>query len=161
MKNEAIIILSFIYKRSGKSELSASEIFLTLSMDLNWFNLNTSKLFLNYSMKEGLLKKHNNNLITTFDFKKIKIPAGYQPTKDISFGESTTKCSSLNLLDELICKIENKTGYETKEIFEKISQISSEKHLSFEIASLLIFIEFDINYDDYIEKIENKIFNKA
>ena len=105
----------------------------------------------------GLLKECGDTLITNFDLDKIKIPTGFQPSKDMSFEEAITN-SSVNTLDDLICKISNKTGYSAKEILEKIQSISSKKQVSFEIAALLICKDFRVNFDEYLEIIENIIF---
>ena len=43
--SEMRIIIAFLFKRSGKEEMSPSELYLPLSMDLQWFTPNQAKEF--------------------------------------------------------------------------------------------------------------------
>ena len=43
MNNDYKIIIAFVYTRAGKKEMSFSEFYLSLSMDLKWFTLNNAK----------------------------------------------------------------------------------------------------------------------
>ena len=47
MPSELEIVITFVYNRSGKSELSFSDLYLTLSMELNWFTPDDAKEFIN------------------------------------------------------------------------------------------------------------------
>ena len=56
MASEVKIIIAFLFHRSGKTELTSSEIYLTLSMDLNWFSLSKAKDFVNFALNEKFYK---------------------------------------------------------------------------------------------------------
>ena len=56
MPSESEIIIAFLFKRSGKAKLSFSDLYLTLSMDLNWFTPDDAKSFLNLTLKQNLLE---------------------------------------------------------------------------------------------------------
>ena len=71
MASEKEIIITFLYNRSGKSKLSYNELYLTLSIELNWFTPDDAKLFINQSISENLLKKEKEELSPNFDFHKI------------------------------------------------------------------------------------------
>ena len=45
MNKEHKIIISFVFNRSGKREMSFSEFYLTLSLDLKWFTPDNAKSF--------------------------------------------------------------------------------------------------------------------
>jgi hypothetical protein len=159
MKNEAEIILSFLFKRSGKTKLRQSDIYLSLALDLNWFSISSAKTFLKNSLEEGLLQKQGEYVTPNFNWKKIEIPIGYHPSKDMKIPESPT-LDNFNILDELIDKIAEKTGYDKKSILDKINSISSDLKITFEVAALLICKDFNINYEVYLDKIEKKLFKK-
>ena len=159
MKNEAEIILSFLFKRSGKTKLRQSDIYLSLALDLNWFSISSAKTFLKNSLKEGLLQKQGEYVTPNFNWKKIEIPIGYHPSKDMKIPELPT-LDNFNILDELIDKITEKTGYDKKSILDKINIISSDLKITFEVAALLICQDFNINYEVYLDKIEKKLFKK-
>ena len=80
MPSESEIIISFIFKRSGKAELDFSEIYLTLSMDLKWFTPDDAKKFVNNALKQKLLLKKYEGLRPGFEINKINVPFGFSPT---------------------------------------------------------------------------------
>ena len=55
MNSEWEIIIAFLFKRSGREELSFSDLYLTLSIDLNWFTPEDAKAFVNMAIKQKLL----------------------------------------------------------------------------------------------------------
>jgi len=79
MGSDANIIIAFLYKRSGKEELSFSELYLILSMELNWFTPDDAKTFVNMAIKQKLLIKKGELIKPNFDFRKIVVPVGFVP----------------------------------------------------------------------------------
>jgi hypothetical protein len=102
MSIEEEIILSFIYKRSGKDSLSSTEIYLPLSIELSWFSTNEAKQFLQHCIDHELLKQTPNGLQPTFDITKIKIPIGFTPIKTYSKNPINQKTSPNNIYKNLL-----------------------------------------------------------
>ena len=158
MDSEVKIIISFIFNRSGKKKMSFSEIYLNLSMDLNWFTPDNAKKFLNYAIKNKFLNKKGNLLEPTFDLNKIIIPIGFSPSKKIHFEEDNKYfIKHDDLLKEIIIRIVEKTNLLYEEITEKIKLTSREKNLTEEVAALLFAKVYKIDFEELFEEIENKI----
>ena len=83
IESEFKIVISFIFKRSGKEKLTLSEIYLPLSMDLKWFSPQEAKEFVNFALKQKILNKKNDFIFPNFNYKDINIPIGYKPKKEI------------------------------------------------------------------------------
>jgi hypothetical protein len=83
MDSEVKIIISFIFKRSGKQKLSFSELYLDLSINLNWFTPEDAKKFVNEAMEKGFLIKEKDLIGPAFDIKKIQVPIGFYPSKTV------------------------------------------------------------------------------
>lgn len=159
MDSEVKIIISFLFNRSGKKQMSFSEIYLSLSMDLNWFTPDDAKNFLNYSLKNKFLIKKGNLIEPNIDLNKIIIPIGFSPSKKIQFKEDNKyRIRHEDLLNEIISRIVEKTSLPYKEMEEKIKIFSREKKLTEEVAALLFAKEYEIDLEELFEEIENKIF---
>ena len=83
MVSEEEIIITFLFKRSGKSKLSFSDLYLILSMDLNWFTPEDAKAFVNLALKQKLLTKKGDLIKPNFDYDKIIVPVGFTPSKQV------------------------------------------------------------------------------
>ncbi|MCK5459307.1 MAG: DUF2240 family protein, partial [Thermoplasmatales archaeon] len=57
MNSEAQMIISFLFKRSGKDKLTEPEIYLPLSLELGWFSTREAKGFVTYVLQQKLLVK--------------------------------------------------------------------------------------------------------
>jgi len=57
MDIEEKIIIAFLFKRSGKNKLKESEIYLPLSLELDWFSANEARQFVNLAVELKLLTK--------------------------------------------------------------------------------------------------------
>jgi hypothetical protein len=160
MVSENEIIIAFLFKRSGKEKISFSELYLGLSMDLNWFSPEDAKKFLNDAIKKKLLVKENDQISLSFDINKITIPLGFSPSKSV-FSEKKNKevVEELNILDQIVKRIHEKTNLKEAQIFDKINESSKEKNLLEEIAALLVGKEFEIEINDFLKEIEDKIIN--
>ena len=83
MPSEAERIIAFLFKRSGKEKLKTSEFYLTLSMELKWLSPKEANTFLKNAIKERLLVKKGDNITPAFDYEKIVVPTGFQPSREI------------------------------------------------------------------------------
>ena len=79
--SEVEIIFAFLFKRSGKEEMSLSELYLPLSIDLNWFTPNKAKDLVNFAIKKKILIKKGDVLTPAFDFKMVDVPVGFHPSE--------------------------------------------------------------------------------
>ena len=159
MDSEKEIILSFLFKRSGKESLKFSDLYLALSMDLYWFTPADAKTFVNMALDETLLTKKGDLIKPSFDVNKINVPIGFYPSK-LVFEEKKEEISKKNeeVLNKLIKQIVEETNLNEQQVAEKINIIAKEKNIIDEVAALLFCKEHDIKFDDFIEEIEEKIF---
>lgn len=157
MNKEYKIIISFVFNRAGKREMSFSEFYLTLSMDLDWFTPDNAKTFTKNAVDNSLLKEEKNFIKPNFNIEEIKIPIGFSPSetafqkKDIK-EEKIEKKQEVSILNMLVEKIVEKSNLDRKTILRQIKEIEKEKNLSIEIAALLIGKEYKLNFDEIFKK---------
>jgi hypothetical protein len=162
MNSEAEIIIAFLYKRSGKAQLLASELYLPLSLELGWFTSKQAQVFVKQAIKNHLLKKQGDQLTPTFDIATVSIPLGFQPTtQTISKEKTTPQQEKKPALNTLISRITNQTNYDDKTLRKTIQTIQQEKHILPEVAALLIAHEHAVNIDDLYISIEKNIFTEG
>jgi hypothetical protein len=158
MVSENEIILAFLFKRSGKEKMSFSELYLNLSIDLNWFSPEEAKKILNDVIKKKLLIKEDNQLLLSFDLNKIKIPIGFSPSKQVFIEKKNQEVvEDKNIVTQIVKRINEKTKLEKKHIIDKINESSKEKNIIEEIAALLVGKEYEIEINDLLKETENKI----
>jgi len=159
--SEAEIIITFLFKRSGKEELSLSEFYLSLSMDLKWFSPKQAKAFVSHAVEQKLLIKKGDLVKPNFGYKKVVVPIGFHPSKQLfEEKEEGIKEEKEDVVKTIIDRIVKKTGLDAQSIAEKIKDIEKEKNITSEVAALLVGKEYDVILDDCFEEIENKIFRK-
>jgi hypothetical protein len=160
MPSENEIIIAFLFKRSGKSKLSFSELYLTLSMDLNWFTPEDAKTFLNLGLKQKLLIKKDESIQPNFDYEKIGVPVGFTPSKQIFEVKEVEKHAEKGetVLDKIIKRLVEKTDIERPQVTDKILSIAKEKNITTEVAALLVGKEHNISLTDFIGEVEKDIF---
>lgn len=161
MDSEAEIVIAFLFKRSGKEELSLSEFYLSLSMDLKWFSPKQTKAFVSHAVEQKLLIKKGDLVKPNFGYKKVVVPIGFHPSKQL-FEEKEVERheEERDVVKAIVERIVEKTGLEAQNVIEKIKDIEKEKNITSEVAALLVGKEYDIILDDCFEEIENKIFRK-
>jgi hypothetical protein len=161
MASEAEIIIAFLFKRSGKNELKKSEIYLPLSLELGWFSTKESQEFLNYAVKQKLLKKKGDLLAPSFDIENITVPVGFLPSKKIfTEEEKEVKAEKKNVIDAIIHCIAEKTNQNTKAVIKEIKKAESEKNILSEVAALFVAKGYNIDISDYLDGIEASIYKK-
>lgn len=162
MASEKEIILSFLFKRSGKESLKYSDIYLALSMDLNWFTPADAKAFVNMAIDEKLLTKKGDLIKPSFEVNKIDVPIGFSPSK-LVFEEKKEKIvkKEEDVLNRIIKQIVKETALSEQQVTEKINLTAKEKNIIDEVAALLLCKEHDIKFEEFIEGIEEKIFKSG
>ena len=159
MNSEIKIIISFLFKRSGKKELTVSDLYLILSMDLKWFSPKEAKDFVNSALLKNFLIKNGDHIKPNFDCKKIAIPVGFHPSKQI-FEEETDMANEerQDVVKSIIDQIIEKTEQNEQIVFEEIREVSNEKNISLEVAALLVSREYDIFVSIFLDQVEERIF---
>ena len=160
MNSEAQIIISFLFKRSGKDKLKESEIYLPLSLELGWFSTKESKDFVTYTIHQKLLVKKDGVLIPGFDIEKITVPVGFYPAEKSFAIEKTELKEEKNVVDNIVQKIVSKTGKKSEEILKIIKDVEIEKNIISEVAALFVAKNYNIDVDDYFDSVEKGIFRE-
>jgi hypothetical protein len=160
MNHEEKIVLAFIYKRTGKEVLSFSEMYLTISMNLNWCSPIEAKNFIKNCIEKNLLLEEKEFLKPNFKPDDINIPVGFKPSTDFFEKRKNEKIDEkkLETNQNLISEIAKKSDKAIEEINEEIKTLSTEKNLFFDVAALIYAEEFDIDLKGYIKKIEESVF---
>ena len=160
MPSETEIIIAFLFKRSGKLKLSFSNLYLTLSMDLNWFTPEDAKDFVNMALNQKLLTKKGEIIQPNFDYNKIVVPIGFTPSKRVFEVKEVERHdeNDEDILNKIVKRLIEKTDYDDLQIIKKINVLADEKKITKEVAALLSSKEYDISMEDFFEEIEEKIF---
>ena len=158
MNSEIEIIISFLFKRSGKEELTASDLYLPLSIDLKWFSPREAKDIVNSALMQKLLIKKGDQIKPNFDYKKIEIPVGFYPSKQ-TFEEKNDKVNEerQDVVELIIGQIIEKTEQDEQNVFEEIKELSNERNISLDVASLLVSRKYDIVVSTFFDQVEDKI----
>jgi hypothetical protein len=157
MTSDAEIIITFLFKRSGKEELSFSDLYLSLSMELNWFTPKDAKAFVNGAIKQELLTKKGDMIKPNFDFNSINVPIGFTPSKKIFEKKDIEKIKDEDFFEKIIKQIVEKTKLDEKQVIEKIEDIAIERNFTKEIAALLLGKDHDILFDEFFDQIKERV----
>ena len=157
MTSDAEIIITFLFKRSGKEELSFSDLYLNLSMGLNWFTPENAKDFINMAIKEKLLIKKGELIKPNFDFNIIDVPVGFTPSKKIFEKKEAEEIKDEDFFITIVRQIVEKTKLDEKHVIEKIEDIANERNLTKEVAALLLGKDHDILFEEFYDQIEERI----
>jgi hypothetical protein len=153
MDSEAKIMIAFLFNRSGKNQLKDSELYLPLSMELDWLSSKEAQEFINYAIKQELLIKKDGLLQPNFPFEKITIPLGFTPLKKV-FSEKTEEFKEENIIDRIAIKISTQINHSQKEILEEIKQEEKEKILFREVAALYVAKKYSVDITDWYDSVE-------
>jgi len=160
MESENKIIIAFLFKRSGKENLSYSDLYLTLSMDLNWFTPDDAKAFIDSALEKKLLIQKDKLVKPNFNVEDITVPIGFHPEKQISGKKEKRTHEKQNILATMINRIAEKTNLDEETLKKKIKTIEDEKAVTPEVAALLLGKDHDISLEDFFEETEKKIFKE-
>lgn len=157
MTSDAEITIAFLFKRSGKESLNFSDLYLNLSMELNWFTPEDAKEFVNMSIKQKLLTKKEELIKPNFDFNKIVVPVGFIPSKKIFEKKEVEENKDEDLLGKIVRELVEKTKLDEKQVIEKIESLSEERNLIKEVAALLLAKDHNMSFKELYKLIEGKI----
>jgi len=155
MPSQAEMIITYLFKRSGKKSISYSEFYLTLSMELNWFTPDKAKKFVDFAIENNLLLKNEDIVNANFDISKVKIPLGYSPSGDLFVVEKEESKLEKNVLEDIVDDLVKIIQKGKNEILKEISDVESEKNITKELAALLLCKKYNVDFDKYILDIEN------
>ena len=109
--------------------------------------------------EEKLLTKKGDLIKPNFDVNKIDVPIGFYPSK-LVFEEKKEKIAKKeeDVLNKIVKHIVEETDLNEQQVTEKINVIAKEKNITDEVAAILLGIEYNLKFDDFIDEIEEKIF---
>lgn len=161
MDSETQIILAFLFKRSGKTILSESEIYLTLSLELGWFTTQEAKTFVKHAIEHKILQQKKEKLTPNFDIEKTTIPVHFRPsTRSYKKQDEKPIVNTQNVVETLIQHITETTKQNQNEVIKQIKQITTKKHILPEIAALYIAHINKIDTKDIFHQVEKQIFTE-
>jgi hypothetical protein len=157
LDSEEKIVLTFLFKRSGKKQLKESDIYLPLSLELGWFSTKEARKYVEDAIKQKLLIKKDGFLTPSFDVEKINIPVGFSPHKSTS---EVKKTIDEDVFQEIVNRLVEKTNKQHDEIIKEIKRIQGEKKIFPEVAAMLLAKEHNIIVEDTFNSVEKKIFRE-
>ncbi len=158
MSTEEQIILAFIYKRSGKEILPPQEIYLPLSIELNWLSTKEAQLFLQHCLNQHLLKETSAGLQTTFDITTIHIPIGFKPQQTYTETQSFKKQPiPSNIYHTILQAIAQQKNTSKTEIEKEINKLADTKNVHPITIAFLYVKQQNISLEYTISDIQNII----
>ncbi|MEF8848567.1 MAG: DUF2240 family protein [Candidatus Thermoplasmatota archaeon] len=156
MNSEEKILISFLFKRTGKQEMKNSEMYLSISMDLKWCNPKQAKSFIESAVNKDLLKKKNDLLKPNFNIEKIEIPVGFEPSENFfeEFKQNKSIKKDGNLIEEISVHLDKNQ----KEVIKEIDDLAKRKNIDFKVASLLKGKETGVEIKKYLDTYEKELF---
>jgi hypothetical protein len=158
--DEAKQVLAFIFKRSGKKTLPASDVYLAISMELQWCSPKEAKAFVKQSVAHNLLIEKDHGVTPSFEFDKVSIPTGFSPSNTV-FTEPLSSVESLSVEDiisSVIKRLEGNTKRDSEEIRYQIEQIAKDKNIMLEVAAVFLAKKHDCKIDDLIGPLKDVVF---
>ena len=152
MNEEAKQVLAFIFKRSGKKTLPASDVFLAISMELQWCSPKEAKSFVKQSVLTSLLSEHDEGLTPSFEVDEVSIPTGFKPSANCFKALDLPKTSSINdsIISMVIQRVQNETTMDENDIKQAIKALAQEKLISDEVAALFFMKKKELHIQDLI-----------
>lgn len=160
MTDEAKQVLSFIFKRSGKETLPASDVYLAISMELQWCSPKEAKSFVKQAVDTGLLKESNHGVAPSFEIDDVSIPTGFSPSKKC-FTEIRSEVANLaekEIMSTVVSRIEEKTKMTDKEISQGIEQLAREKMIMNDVAAVFFAKKYDCKIHDLMSDLKEIVF---
>ena len=156
MESEEKIIIAFLFKRSGKTMLKDSELYLPLALELGWFSTQKAQQFVKSIQKKELVIPHEGKLTPSFDINQVEIPTGFFPSKPAPAEKKTTTYEPI--LDVLIQYIAHETQQESQHIKILVDDLAHKKKIIPEVAAALLAKKHNLSIEKYIPSIEKKLF---
>ncbi len=156
MTTERHIIIAFLYHRSGKTVLTESELYLSLSMDLGWMTTGDAQAFVHEAIKDNLLIPTDNGLSPAFDVTTIIIPSGFTPKKKLAKPASMPR----SLLDQIVAQISHEVDLPQTAIAAEVAMLADEKSVIPEVAALWVARHHNCDISGFYEAIEATLLDK-
>ena len=153
MIEEMKVVIAFIFEKLGKREVSPSEFYLCLSMDMRWCSVAQAKQFMSRALEYGLLKKKNSNIEPAFSIDDVSIPFGFKPSVEL-FGDSRED-------ENLLSKVSKLSDVPEEKLLGEIESIEKEKNVLRDVAILLYAHKRGIDISKYINDVFISIKSEA
>lgn len=159
MSSELEIIIAFVYRRSGRPALRESEIYLPLSMELNWFSLEDAQAIVDAAISSHLLEKREGLLEPIFDIDSVQIPVGFSPSKSVQYlmGENSQKTSDVS--SKVLAHLASATGKSSSQLTTEIEELCAEKGLVFLVGAVVVAKRYNVGISEFFDDIESDILN--
>jgi hypothetical protein len=164
MYDDAKQIIAFLFARSGKKKLTTSELYLTLSMDLQWCSPKIAKEFVFGSHRLGLLLQEGNHFSPSFNTQDIDIPLAFFPSEKmfiLSDQQKYTVIEKNKPLTILTERLLRKTSLSREQVDRMIQTIMEEKQLNFEAATALFARFHNVILLDVLHGLRNEIIKRC
>ena len=160
MHDEAKQVIAFIFKRSGKKTLPASDVYLAISMELQWCSPKEAKTFVKEAVTNGLLSETKQGITPSFPVENIIIPTGFMPSSDcFSKWDSLSELSkNREIINIIVSRVKEKIQMSGEDIKKDIQEIASMKLLYEEVAAIFYAKKMDIEINDLLGDMEQIIF---
>lgn len=160
MTNEAKQVLAFIFKRSGKETLPASDVYLAISMELQWCSPKEAKSFVKKVVDAGLLKESDHGVTPSFEIDTVSIPTGFSPSKKCFAKVSSAKADSAekDIISPVISRVKEKTKMTDEDIKKGIEHLSKEKMIMKDVAAVFFAKKHECNIQDLISSLKKNVF---
>lgn len=152
MNQQAKQVLAFIFKRSGKQTLPASDVYLAISMELQWCSPKQAKIFVKQAVNEELLIQNDHGVSPSFDIDNITIPTGFKPSKECFLTDLSAQSdtSEDNVISKVYQRLINKKNMTKEEINHSIETIANEKMIEKSVAAIFLAKKMNCKVSDLI-----------
>ncbi|MEM4258392.1 MAG: DUF2240 family protein [Candidatus Thermoplasmatota archaeon] len=159
MFDEARIVLAFIFKRSGKTKLTEAEIYVPLSLELNWFTVQEAQAFVRYCTVNKLIAEEQGVFTPTFEIADIQIPIGFIP-ENKKYSLTTSSEVQKNILNVLAETLSMHLNQDIQKTFEEIARQAAEKKITSELAALFLMYLHALPYERFVDPVERRLFTE-
>ena len=157
MSSELEVIIAFVFRRSGRPALRESEIYLPLSMELNWFSLEDAQGIVDVAISAHLLEKREGFLEPVFDIDEVEIPVGFSPSGSFDALSGKSVGDSEDLKDRLLVYLAKAAGKNVSQLVEEIDEVCSEKNLVFLVGAVVLAKRYNVGVSEFFEEIETEL----
>jgi hypothetical protein len=103
-----------------------------------------------------LLKRTDNGLKTSFDYKDVAVPLDFTPSKNILQVESQEP-----LLLSLVRKIHEMTNIERNNIMAEINKKQNALEVEIEVAAILVATKYNVDVSGFLREAESEMFKRS
>ena len=140
-------LIAFLFQRSGRENLRAQDIYMTLSYELGWMTPGDAKKFVTQALEQGLLKEMGEGYFPTFDYRKVDIPLGYHIDGAV-VQELSVIPTSENIVADVVTALTN-AGINERRVREQIKITAQHQHIIPEAAAIVIARRYNLDSMPY------------